>query len=103
MIRVTPSTDWPRPVVGLPDGPAYTPEEQAAADDQERRFWANGRTLSEHFADFLATHPGEYVAVAGGEAFFDPTVRGALEKARAAHPAEYGVVRVWHIRSTGGR
>ncbi len=75
-----------------------SPEEMAAWDDGNRRRKANAEYLSAHRAAFEAAHAGQFVCVAGGEAFIDPSADVAIHRAWAAHPDDRGEVAFGYIR-----
>lgn len=75
-----------------------SPEEQAACDDRRRRWQLNADYLSAHQAEFAASHAGQFVCVAGGEAFIDPSADVAINRAWAAHPNDCGETAFGYIR-----
>jgi hypothetical protein len=65
-----------------------------AADEQARR---NGDWLQAHWPDLVGQAHGQFVAVAGQQAYVAETMEAASALARAAHPEDRGVL----VRSVG--
>lgn len=78
-----------------------TPEERAANLARQEHFMRNVRWFETNVADLRAKYAGQYVTIAGGEAFADPDVKTSRAQARAAHPEDEGVYLTQYFRPAG--
>ena len=77
------------------------PEFNALIHSQGVQFKKNMRWLSSHWEDVLPQARGQYVAVAGGEAFLAPDPIEAERLASLAHPEDKGIF-VQHVYAEKG-
>ena len=69
-----------------------TPEEAAAADRQREQFNRNSDWLQAHIHEVYSKYRGKCICIAGQELFVARTVTEAVEDAKAAHPADKGLL-----------
>jgi hypothetical protein len=68
------------------------PAEVARLAAQHEEFSRNEAWMNEHWGELEQQAMGQFLVVAGLQAFIADTVQRAVEKAKAAHPKEAGVV-----------
>ena len=100
MIRVVGKCSLPLPTLG--ESIELSPEELAEIADRHRRHLLNQDYLNRHYAEYEAAYTGQFVCVAGQEAFIDPTTEGAIFRAREAHPEDHGATAFAYIRPGRG-
>ena len=77
------------------------PAELARIRAQDERHRRNQEWLAAHWSSLLPRARGQFVAVAGQEAFIAPTTAEAWAWVESAHPDDDGAI-VRYVRSTPG-
>jgi hypothetical protein len=79
------------------------PGEAARLLDQDKRARRNEIWLQSHWSELLPGARGRFIAVAGQEAFIADNQEEARAKARAAHPADDGIIEQYIRPERGPR
>jgi hypothetical protein len=95
MIR---STDLP-PTVTMGDQPVTDPVLLEKFRDSFNRFKANAAWFESHAAEIGQQHAGRFICVAGQELFVGDDVKEVIERARRAHPEDWGGFFTTHVSS----
>jgi hypothetical protein len=79
------------------------PVQVARSQAHFERFRANSAWLQGHWEGLLPHARGQFIAVAGQEAFIAETAEEAWAKAKAAHPEDDGAFGQYVLPQTGPR
>lgn len=81
----------------------HNPAEVARCRAQDERARRNSAWLQAHWPDLLPRARGQFLAVAGNEAFLADTHEKAWAMARAAHPEDDGAISQYVFPEGGPR